>query len=225
MRQALETAEQVRREGQVRLATTMAEKKGIEKALIEGQAELAIAQQNFMTTLQNAGFNEEADYVKAKLAENMITLLDNEINDFQERRRSAEDYYIQVQCEVEGLTVIDVTALEVEYLELQARKNILITKRTAIVVRQAHNQTLLTKICTLVGKLERTEEEHQLIGHLARIARGDNEQKVSFERYVLAAFFNDIIDAANIRLKKMTGGRYQMSRIAQKVKGSGQSGL
>ena len=64
-----------------------------------------------------------------------------------------------------------------------------------------------------------------LIGHLAKIARGDNEQKLSFERYVLAAFFNDIIDAANSRLKKMTSGRYQMSRITQKGKGAGQSGL
>jgi len=225
MRQALETAEQERRNSQVRHATAMAEKRGAEKALADGEAELGIAQQKFLTALGHAGFNEEGEYVKAKLTESGIARLENEINDFQARLRSAMDYYDQVQQEVEGLMVIDVAALEAEYLGLQMEKNNFITQRTAIIARQTHNQTMLTSICTLVEKLQQKNEEHGLIGHLARIARGDNEQKVSFERYVLAAFFNDIIDAANARLKKMTGGRYQMSRIAQKGKGSGQSGL
>ena len=225
MRQALKTAEQELRDRQIRQATAMAEKKGIEKALLQGVEELTIAQQNFMTALDIAGFNEEAEYVKAKLTENAITGLEIEINDFQETLRSVNDSYLQIMQEVEGLVVIDVAALEIEYLELQTSKNHLITQRTTIVARQAHNQTMLNSICTLVKKIDQKEEEHQLIGHLARIARGDNEQKVSFERYVLAAFFNDIIDAANFRLKKMTGGRYQMSRITQKGKGGGQSGL
>ncbi|MBP2627424.1 MAG: putative DNA-directed polymerase, omega subunit [Firmicutes bacterium] len=225
MRQALETAEQERRDSQIRYATAMAEKRGIEKALTEGETELNIAQQNFMRALTTAGFGGEGEYVKAKLTEGGITFLENEINDFQERLRSASDYYLQVQQEVEGLMVIDIAALEAEYLGLQMEKNQLITQRTAIIARQAHNQTMLNSIYTLVERLEQKEEEHRLIGHLARIARGDNEQKISFERYVLAAFFNDIIDAANARLKKMTGGRYQMSRITQKGKGSGQSGL
>jgi len=225
MRRARETAEQELRASQVRYATAVADKKGIEKALTAEETELTIAQQNFMTALVLAGFTEETDYVKAKLVESEITGLENEISDFQERLRSAMDYYSQMMQEVEGLIIIDVSALEMEYLRLQRSKNDCITQRTAIVARQTHNQTMLTSICTLMESLEQKEKEHQLIGHLARIARGDNEQKVSFERYVLAAFFNDIIDAANVRLKKMTGGRYQMSRITQKGKGGGQSGL
>ena len=225
MKQALETAEKVSRDCQVRHATAIAEKKGIEKALMAGEAELIAAQQSFMTALGIAGFNAEVEYVNAKLTEDEIIILENEYRDFQERLRSAIDYYNQVQQEVEGLAITDVAALEVEYLELQAEKNYLISQRTDIVARQTHNQTMLNSINNLVEKLECKEAEHLLIGHLARVARGDNEQKVSFERYVLAAFFNDIIDAANVRLKKMTGGRYQMSRITQKGKGGGQSGL
>jgi exonuclease SbcC len=49
--------------------------------------------------------------------------------------------------------------------------------------------------------------------------QGTKRQKLSFERYVLAAFFNDIIAAANIRLHKMTCGRYQMIRIVKKGRG------
>ena len=225
MKEALQAAEEQRRDTQVRHATVVAEKSGAEKALLEGEAELIVAQQNFMKALGLAGFDEEVEYVTAKLTEDGITNLENDISDFQARLRSAMDYYVQVQQDVEGLMVIDVAALEAEHLELQRSKNDFITQRTTIVARQAHNQTMLTSICTLMKRLAQTEQEHQSIGHLAKIARGDNEQKVSFERYVLAAFFNDIIDAANNRLKKMTGGRYQMSRITQKGKGGGQSGL
>ena len=225
MSQALKTAEQQLRDRQVEQASVRTEKKGIEKALLQGEVEFAIAQQNFMKAIDVAGFTTEEEYIQGKLTEDVIVSLENEISDFQERLRSAVDYYVKMMQEVEGLSVSDVAKLEAEYLELQTIKNGLITQRTAIVARQVHNQTMLTSICALVKRLEDKEQEHELIGHLARIARGDNEQKVSFERYVLAAFFNDIIDAANVRLKKMTSGRYQMSRITQKGKGGGQSGL
>jgi len=93
------------------------------------------------------------------------------------------------------------------------------------VARQTHNERIMKNILLLLEKTAQKAEEHQAIGQLAKIAKGDNEEKLSFERYVLAAFFNDIINAANARLRKMTSGRYQMNRIAQKGKGGGQSGL
>lgn len=225
MKQALEHAEQQWRDNQVNHATAVAEKKAIEKALQEGEGEHKVSEQSFMAAMVDAGFKEETEFIKAKLTESQLTILETEISAYQAALRSAIDYYLQLQQDVEGLVPVDVSVLETEHTALQAGKSQLITQRTAIIARQVHNQTMLNSVCSLMEKLEQKEEEHLLIGHLARIARGDNEQKVSFERYVLAAFFNDIIDAANERLKKMTSGRYQMSRITQKGKGRGQSGL
>jgi len=42
---------------------------------------------------------------------------------------------------------------------------------------------------------------------------------------VLAAYFDDIIYAANQRLLKMTDGRFELSRIKEKQKGNAQQGL
>ena len=225
MKQILEKAEKESHNLQVGYATAVAERSGAEKVLHEGERELVIAEQNFMTALLAAGFNDEMEYGKAKLSEGRIASLEKEINTYQEELRSATDYYLQLQQEVEALTFVNVMELEAEYVELQMEKTQLIAERGDLMVRYVHNQTMCKKICVAMEKLEHKEEEYLLIGHLARIAKGDNEQKISFERYVLAAFFNDIIEAANSRLKKMTGGRYQMSRMTQKGKGSGQSGL
>jgi len=225
MQQVFEQAEQQRTSSQVSYATAVAEKNGAEAALAEGRIEFNLAREKFTEALLAAGFAEEMAYEKAKLTEAEISSLDQEISDYQQELRSAMDAYDQSQQDVEGISPVDVVALEREQQILQAEKNNLITQRTIVIARQTHNQTMLTSIGILLGEIGKKEGEQQLVGHLAKIAKGDNEQKVSFERYVLAAFFNDIIDAANARLKKMTGGRYQMSRITQKGKGSGQSGL
>lgn len=225
MKQALHLAQEQCIRSQVSYATAVAEKNGAEKALQEGKEEYKIAYENFMAALVVAGFAGEVEYGEAKLTADQLTSLEHEISDYQEELRSVVDSYAKAQQEIEGLLPVDVVLLETQQQELQVGKNDLIGKRTTIIARQTHNQTMLTSIDALIRKIGKKDEEHQLIGHLSRIAKGDNEQKVSFERYVLAAFFNDIIDAANVRLKKMTSGRYQMSRITQKGKGNGQSGL
>jgi len=48
---------------------------------------------------------------------------------------------------------------------------------------------------------------------------------MTFERYVLAAFLDDILEEANSRLVKMTSGRYKLMRKKDRSKGNVQSGL
>ncbi|MGL4521220.1 MAG: SbcC/MukB-like Walker B domain-containing protein, partial [Bacilli bacterium] len=58
-----------------------------------------------------------------------------------------------------------------------------------------------------------------------KLANGQNEERLTFERYVLAAYFQQIIDAANFRLRRMTNDRYQFVRKIDRSKGLRQSGL
>ncbi|MFR2768166.1 MAG: hypothetical protein ACLTAI_07705 [Thomasclavelia sp.] len=54
---------------------------------------------------------------------------------------------------------------------------------------------------------------------------GKNEYRISFERYVLAAYFENILTYANILLKRMSQGRYQLYRRDNRSKGAGKQGL
>jgi exonuclease SbcC len=69
------------------------------------------------------------------------------------------------------------------------------------------------------------EERYKLIGHLHEIAKGQNTYRITFERYVLAAFLDDILREANVRLRKMTAGRFELLRKTDRSKGNVQSGL
>jgi DNA repair protein SbcC/Rad50 len=221
----LEQAEQRLTASKVHCAKKISEQQGALVAVAEAQNEVELVEKRFFAALVASGFAGKDDYEQAKLDESSLQALDKEIAAYYEELRSVQDHWTHLEQQVAGLHVVLLEQLEVERLALETEKSRLSELRTTVCTRKSLNQKLFERIVKLNTQIEQQEEQHRLIGHLARIAKGDNAQKVSFERYVLAAFFNDIIHAANIRLDTMTGGRYRMNRIVEKGKGSGQSGL
>ena len=58
------------------------------------------------------------------------------------------------------------------------------------------------------------------------MANGSKETDyISFERYVLGIYFEEILMAANQRFSQMTNHRYELQRQLEKGKGSGKQGL
>lgn len=61
---------------------------------------------------------------------------------------------------------------------------------------------------------------------LSDIANGTKETDyISFERYVLAIYYEEIIETANLRFQQMTNNRYLLLRKEDKGKGAGAKGL
>lgn len=60
---------------------------------------------------------------------------------------------------------------------------------------------------------------------LSEVANGKNPKRISLERYILASYFQDVIDAANIKFSEMTGYRYLLKRKEEKEKNNKASGL
>jgi exonuclease SbcC len=225
LKRQFEQSEQRFTDSKVQYAKALAVKEGVQKSLVEAQREHEKSSQRFQQALLVNEFTTVAEYHQAKMAEDSIKALDKEIVTYFEELRSLRDHFFHVQQQVDGFTNVVIETLVAALDIIQAEKDQLIDRRTVVLSRKSLNQNMLERITVITGQLEQQEDEHKLIGHLAKIAKGDNEQKVSFERYVLAAFFNDIIHAANTRLDAMTGGRYRMNRMIEKGKGNGQSGL
>ncbi len=74
-------------------------------------------------------------------------------------------------------------------------------------------------------KLEKLEPKLQIISSIAGTAQGNNAYNLSFERYVLSGFFDQIVQSANVRLEKMSSGRYSMSRKGGRSRHRRASGL
>ena len=68
--------------------------------------------------------------------------------------------------------------------------------------------------------------DYQKYRTLSDIANGTKETDyISFERYVLAIYYEEIIEAANLRFQQMTNNRYLLLRKEDKGKGAGAKGL
>lgn len=87
-------------------------------------------------------------------------------------------------------------------------------------------QSILSQIQLNHHAKKDQQEEYLMYKELAEMANGSKETDyISFERYVLGIYFEEIIEAANTRFTQMTTNRYSLIRNKEKTKGAGPKGL
>ena len=67
-------------------------------------------------------------------------------------------------------------------------------------------------LARLQADVGRHEAAYAIVGRLARVADGDNDLRLSFQRYMLAAYLDDVLVVASARLSAMTDQRYGLLR-------------
>ncbi|OPJ60482.1 AAA family ATPase [Clostridium oryzae] len=175
--------------------------------------------------LLSAGFKDYAEYTKLKLSETEIQQLDSEINSYYQNVKSLKDRLNDAQKDCKGLSVIDINTFSDELNVIKLNETKLEQLSKEIFARIDSNKRCLAAITNLSTKIEKEEDRFNIIGDLAYAANGFNAERITFERYVLAAYFDEIISAANIRLYKMSSGRFLLYRKREKGKGKKQEGL
>ncbi|REK69296.1 AAA family ATPase [Paenibacillus paeoniae] len=69
------------------------------------------------------------------------------------------------------------------------------------------------------------EEEMEGVLDLYSMLKGDNALKMSFERYILIEYLEQILSMANVRLKELSSGQYELQRSDRLETRGKQSGL
>ena len=126
-----------------------------------------------------------------------------------------------------GCEKADMAALENERTVLEQRQG---TARQAAYHRSARadaNENLLRAIHKRREEMAGISDRYLVVERLSDTANGElkGRQRLAFESYMQAAYFDQIIDAANQRLGYMTSGRYELMRQTQGASLRGQSGL
>lgn len=76
-----------------------------------------------------------------------------------------------------------------------------------------------------LAETERLESESGPLRGLADLANGKNDFKMTLETFAIGAMFDQVLDAANMRLDPMTRGRYRLARGLEASGGRGKRGL
>ncbi|MGK0465068.1 AAA family ATPase [Clostridium sp.] len=178
----------------------------------------------FKENVLELGFSGYDDYKSSSLTEEKIENLDVEINEFNINLSGVKKLYEASLKEIEGLIRVDLEILKDKLVSEDIIFKSLNKEQMELFARIRNNSLMLEDCEEYSKKIEIDEKKYEIVGKLSNIINGDNSKKISFERYVLAAYFEDIIMAANIRFNKMTSGRFELLRkqeIGDKRKGQG----
>ena len=199
--------------------------KDAEKHLADKQHELNYEREIFVKNLAEQGFEKYGMYAASKRSEGEIRRLEAEIRSYREELRSVSDRLKELTDLLADVKTPDVEGLKSELAKLGIAIEELNQKRNDLFVKKRDNEEIYYRVEQLNENMKLLEERYKLIGHLYEITKGQNNFRVTFERYVLAAFLDDILREANVRLRKMTSGRFQLLRKTDRSKGNAQSGL
>ncbi|MEW9096939.1 MAG: SMC family ATPase [Clostridiaceae bacterium] len=206
-------------------ASSKADKEAKEKSLEEAVEGVKLWEKQLINKIKECGFENYNQYSQFKMNEEDIKKLESDIQLYYQNLKSLRDRYEKVVKDTEGLNIINIDELKVALEELRLNEVSLVKKNNDIFARLNNNNRVLKEVENLNSIIKDEEKKYGTIGELARIANGDNIERITFERYVLAAYFDEIINAANIRLSKMAAGRFILRRKEEKGKGRKQEGL
>jgi len=225
MEKALKNAECALEESGLSLNHAEKQLAVISTSLKESEEERVYLEEQLQERLKAAGFEDYSHFASMKKSQQEIDCLQEDIKAYYQKLNSLKDMLARLEEETGNMVREDVDGLEQEYgrqLEEQGR---LQEQQNIVFSRYTNNTKTLRQLEKIADSLQQLELKYNTIGELSKIARGDNSQRLTFERYVLAAYFDEIITAANLRLEKMTGSRYYLRRKEEKGKGRAQQGL
>ena len=138
-------------------------------------------------------------------------------------RAAIEQLHKQLEQTPEG----DVEALEAQKRALAAEKIRITTLQKQIYTRITTNETAKKNISRKTAEMERLDETYGWVKALSDTANGNvtGKEKIMLETYIQTTYFDRILERANLRLAKMSGGQYDLKRRRTAGNKQAQSGL
>lgn len=197
----------------------------VTKQHVEKEQELAVEREQFVAQMTSQGFENYKAYAESKRSEVQIKGLENELRQYREELRTITDRFNELTLLLKDVETPNLAELQQQVQKVQAEWTTLNDQYRELYIEKRDNEEIRQAIEQINKDMKSSEEKYKLIGHLYEITKGQNTHRITFERYVLAAFLDHILYEANGRLRKMTSGRYEMIRKTERAKGNAQSGL
>lgn len=224
-KQALETAQRAHEQAQlaqVRAASAQAQA----EARLEELRRSADDHAHAFAQARDAIFATEADYLSAKADIPRAALLQQEIDAFSEALTRAttlhEDLAQRLQ---DDRTLHDLEAGEARRKEAEQRLNAAKDVLAAHKTRCASNRALIAQIAQLLDAFKEMEARYALLGKLRDVLDGKNHFNMRLETFAQAYYFEQMLIGANVRLARMTHGRYSFRRKEMVSDARRQAGL
>lgn len=184
-------------------------------ALHEAGERFEVSKEEFEAKLTEAGFRDMAVYRQFLVEEKETKLLRKEISEYHAGCLANREMLSHLQEETKEETPPDIEALKINLMQAKQESKELLKEQTEAAQYVKEADRLTASLQGKRDKLDKLMEQYRLLKDLDDAANGNNKKRLIFEQYVLAAYFENILHAANIRLRTMSGGRYELKRLEQ----------
>lgn len=179
----------------------------------------------FESALKANQFETKTAYRSALLEDQAIADLEAALQTFDSSLKAARERHERAVTFTRELTRPDVPLLEANHeraksIHVEAVKKVEAARNSLAVTNR-----FVESLTRLADSYQRLEGRHALLRQVSDVANGANEQRMSFQRYVLATLLEEVLAAATLRLKVMSRGRYEMHRRVEAADQRAAAGL
>lgn len=175
-------------------------------------------------TALDAFINEEG-FLNLKTQINQISILEKKYQDYLISLKSLNEQIISLENEVKDSTYVDLSSLSETIKEVNQQLREKNDDLEKLKIDYSLKEKMIKDIQKINQQLEKDEDTYQRYLDLYNLASGKNNARVSIERYVLATYFENMLVYANVIMKQLSQGRYQLLRKDDAGKGRSQQGL
>lgn len=175
-------------------------------------------------TALDAFINEE-EFLNLKTQINQISILEKKYQDYIISLKSLNEQIISLENEVKDSTYVDLSSLSETIKEVNQQLREKNDDLEKLKIDYSLKEKMIKDIQKINQQLKKDEDTYQRYLDLYNLASGKNNARVSIERYVLATYFENMLIYANVIMKQLSQGRYQLLRKEDAGKGRSQQGL
>ena len=228
----------------VTLTAKLLEKSEQELAVLDGQLQTANGEQtqlnqqllnletnhseltkSFGIRLDTEGFSGNKEYNEAKLPGTEIDRLKKAVDTFREQQASTAARHTRAVDACRDKERPDLVAVKAAKESVDAIVGNL-QKEAGILTGQHSGLTDAMRTIGEKGtRITVLEQEYSVTARLADLVGGQNPHRMTLQRYVLAALFEEVAIAASQRLTRMSRGRYHLVRSETPRDGKATGGL
>lgn len=183
------------------------------------------AETRFEEALAKSAFVSKEAYQQAKLEAPRYEKLKAHIEQYKQDRHTTERQLAELESLLAGRARIDVSDAEQALAELKADYEKALSELNTSKEYKKKAQSFFDDVSEASAKEAAAEAEFARIVDLHDTIRGQNELKLSFERYLQIEYLEQILEAANERLKHLSNGQFYLMRSDRQEARGKQSGL
>ena len=199
--------------------------KTAEENLVAAQKAFEADREAYKTALGQSPFPDQHTFVAAHKALASKPLWQEQVDRYRQQADSLQGELKILADQLKDKTPPDLAPLQEAVRQTGSTAHTLATRTGALQETLRREEAALKQLEKLEKELDRLQEAYGPIGLLASTAKGDNSRKLTFSSFVLQAVLDDVLQTANLRLSKISQGRYSLYRSQDIVDARKEQGL